>query len=383
MVHRLKWLNLFLFLMVIIPLGIAAALASGGLERDFVSGSDEALISGKLTHGFETHYDKRFPAKTLGTNVWAALDYQLFHEGREGVVVGRDGWLFTLEEFQSPKLVPGTSALNLKRVASIVHFLQHRKIPLVVLVIPSKERVYNEYQSGKQPLPVMQAAYRNLHDELTRLQVPAPDLLQPMQSAARTQQIYLRTDTHWTPQGADLAAQVAAKAIRQHFTGMHWGKTEFVTHTEAAKAYRGDLLNYIPVAPYLKAFGPAPDQLRVRVTQEAGAGGDSQSALFGDQRTNVVLSGTSYSAIKRWDFAGALRQHLGHDLINVSKKGEGPFVPLVNYLTSDDFRSNPPRLLVWEFPERYLAQPVTNKAVLAFTGTDGKQSSLQAAASTH
>ncbi|MGA4816040.1 alginate O-acetyltransferase AlgX-related protein [Pseudomonas aeruginosa] len=48
----------------------------------------------------EAHYDKEFPIKRLGTNLWAALDYTLFHEGRPGVVIGKDGWLFTDEEFK-------------------------------------------------------------------------------------------------------------------------------------------------------------------------------------------------------------------------------------------------------------------------------------------
>jgi hypothetical protein len=42
---------------------------------------------------------RRAPIKRLGTNLWAALDFKLFNEGRPGVVLGRDQWLYSDEEF--------------------------------------------------------------------------------------------------------------------------------------------------------------------------------------------------------------------------------------------------------------------------------------------
>ena len=55
----------------------------------FSAAADTPLLNGKLAHAFEAHYDKEFPIKRLGTNLWAALDYALFHESRPGVVIGR------------------------------------------------------------------------------------------------------------------------------------------------------------------------------------------------------------------------------------------------------------------------------------------------------
>ena len=41
------------------------------------------------------------------------------------------------------------------------------------------------------------------------------------------------------------------------------------------------------------------------------------------------------------------------DLINYAKEGKGPFRPMLELLRDEGFR-DPPQLLVWEFPERYL-----------------------------
>lgn len=82
--------------------GLLLGLAGWSLKSvpGFSAAADTPLLNGKLAHTFEAHYDKEFPIKRLGTNLWAALDYTLFHEGRPGVVIGKDGWLFTDEEFK-------------------------------------------------------------------------------------------------------------------------------------------------------------------------------------------------------------------------------------------------------------------------------------------
>jgi alginate O-acetyltransferase complex protein AlgJ len=44
---------------------------------------------------------------------------------------------------------------------------------------------------------------------------------------------------------------------------------------------------------------------------------------------------------------------------------------MVDYLQSDEFRNHTPSLLVWEFPERYLAQPVDDDKTLAWLNGHG------------
>ena len=61
-----------------------------------------------------------------------------------------------------------------------------------------------------------------------------------------------------------------------------------------------------------------------------------------------------------------MRKHLGQDLINVAEEGDGPIVPMIDYLNSSDFRDQPPQLVIWEFPERYLAQPLESEQAQAW-----------------
>lgn len=83
------------FLGLLVGMG---AWSTGGLQS-FQRTEQMTLLNGKLAKAAETHYDAEFPIKRLGTNVWAAMDFKLFNEGRPGVVLGRDQWLFSDEEF--------------------------------------------------------------------------------------------------------------------------------------------------------------------------------------------------------------------------------------------------------------------------------------------
>ena len=104
---------------------------------------------------------------------------------------------------------------------------------------------------------------------------------------------------------------------------------------------------------------PPPEPLEKRNTRAADTAADSQDALFADSEVPVTLVGTSYSANPNWNFVGALKQALRSDVINDSKDGHGPILPMLAYLKSDAFKNTPPQVLIWEFPERYL--PVDNE----------------------
>ena len=84
---------------------------------------------------------------------------------------------------------------------------------------------------------------------------------------------------------------------------------------------------------------------------------DSDAALFGEAAPQVALVGTSYSANPKWNFIGALKQELGSDLLNYAENGHGPLVPMLRLLQRGPEETADLRLVIWEFPERYLMLP--------------------------
>ena len=99
-------------------------------------------------------------------------------------------------------------------------------------------------------------------------------------------------------------------------------------------------------------IGPAADQLRTPSAQrtDSGSGG-----LLGGDAPAVTLVGTSYSANARWGFESQLKATLGTDVINAAQEGKGPMIPMREYLKSAAYRNAPPKLVLWEIPERFLS----------------------------
>jgi alginate O-acetyltransferase complex protein AlgJ len=104
----------------------------------------------------------------------------------------------------------------------------------------------------------------------------------------------------------------------------------------------------------------APDWSRPRPDREAPVAttqvGDDGGGLFGDAEIPVTLVGTSYSL--RGNFHGYLEEALGASVLNAAKDGAGFLKSMTEYLGDDAYRDAPPRVIVWEVPERFLQAPL-------------------------
>jgi alginate O-acetyltransferase complex protein AlgJ len=265
--------------------------------------------------------------------------------------------LYSDEEFNPAVNEDQNLQGNYALVEGVRQKLKAQGIQLVMAIVPAKVRLYPEHLGEVKPASIHANLYQDFHARVAADNIPAPDLLGPLQQAKLSgKQVFLRTDTHWTPDGAEVAAKQLAKAIADK-TPLHGEPQRFVTEAEKTEPHKGDLRLFLPLDPLFENLMPPKEPLEKRVTHLAETKGDD--ALFADSETPVALVGTSYSANPNWNFVGALKQALGSDVINYSEDGHGPILPMLSYLKSDDFKNSPPQVLIWEFPERYL--PVNNE----------------------
>ncbi|MNP00207.1 Alginate biosynthesis protein AlgX precursor [compost metagenome] len=267
------------------------------------------------------------------------------------MVIGKDGWLFTDEEF---KPAPSATQLtdNWALIRGVQQELERRGVKLVMAIIPAKSRVYPEYLGQERPATLHSGLYRDFLNRAWQSGMAAPELLETLEHAKDNGQVFLRTDTHWTPLGAEAVAQRLATTIRDG-KGLELPNLAFVTEAGKQTPHKGDLLSFLPLDPLFSDMLPEADQLEARQTHPADNG--ESADLFGDsQQPQIALVGTSYSANPQWNFAGALKQALSADLINYAKEGKGPLEPMLELLQDEGFRQKPAQLLIWEFPERYL-----------------------------
>ena len=337
------------FLGLLTGLGVWSLSGASSFQRT----EQMTVLNGKLAKAAETHYDEQFPIKRLSTNLWAALDYKLFNEGRPGVVLGREQWLFSDEEFKPTAGADQLMQDNLALIRGVRDTLQRQGVQLVLAIIPAKARIYSEYLGEEQPASLHGDLYNQFHAQARQANVFAPDLMAPMEQAKARGQVFLRTDTHWTPMGAEVAAQALAEAVSRQSL-LNGDPQAFITEAGDTAPYKGDLTNFLPLDPLFSNLLPTPDTLQQRTTRPAETEGEAGDALFADSQIPVALVGTSYSANPHWNFLGALQQALHSDVANYAEDGHGPLLPMLKYLQSDAFKNAAPQVVVWEFPERYL-----------------------------
>ncbi|WP_277590459.1 alginate O-acetyltransferase [Pseudomonas chlororaphis] len=355
MTRSLRVFYIALFLVTLMVLGLWSVRSFFG----FSTSNDATVLNGRWAKAVETHYDDEFPIKRLGTNLWAALDFKLFNEGRPGVVLGRDQWLYSDEEFHPIVNEELNLQGNYALVEGVSQALKEKGVKLVMAIVPAKVRLYPEHLGDVQPASIHANLYQDFHARVAADKILAPDLLGPLQQAKQNgQQVFLRTDTHWTPAGAEIAANQLAKAIADKAPLM--GQPQrFVTEAEQTVVHKGDLRLFLPLDPLFENLMPAKEPLQKRVTCAADDQPAADDALFADNEVPVALVGTSYSANPNWNFVGALKQALHSDVVSYAEDGHGPVLPMLSYLKSDAFKNSPPQVLIWEFPERYL--PVNNE----------------------
>lgn len=310
-------------------------------------------IQGRGTLQAEDTFEDLFYWKDSAVGLWGSVRYLLFHTGNPGVVIGSDQWLFTSEEFESYKNSEQELAHKLDIITRVEGYLRRHQVQLVILLVPAKARLHGDHL-GRTPLPAHKhALYQDFRHQLLARGLYAPDMLNLFEGAASQNQLFMRTDTHWTPRGAEFAAQGLHTALQRDCPSLSLTKKPFATVTAATESYRGDLTKFVPTGWLPESMGIRAEKLERREThaqQEA----EASEALFADEILPVVLVGTSYSAHAQWNFEGALKTALQSDVMNVADEGGGPMKPMAAYLKAASLESSPPQLVIWEIPERFL-----------------------------
>ncbi|THF68051.1 hypothetical protein E7T06_18200 [Deinococcus sp. Arct2-2] len=335
----LQWLPAA-FLLGVVGLGAAATLTSPGF-RERVLGKD--VITGTWQLTWEKGLDAKVPWRDLSVNLWGNLNYRLFGEARDGALVGKEGWLFTSEEYQTAAGDEAEIAAKVKYVQQVHAELAKDGTRLVVALIPAKTRVYPEQLRVQVPAQQTEG-YGTFRQALMRAGILVPDVWGALKAAKQERPVFLHTDTHWTPEGANAAAQAIALAVQEVASDLP--PAEYTVQIKPATERSGDLLRYVP--------GPAPDRVRELEYTRTDQGG---GGLLGDETLAVTLVGTSYSADSKdnvWHFDDAVSQALKTEVLNVAQEGKGPIVPMREYLKSEERKDSPPQVVVWEIPERFL-----------------------------
>jgi alginate O-acetyltransferase complex protein AlgJ len=339
-------------LVLVMACGLGLSVAAATAARGPGSGERGVgeLLDGTVEAGWQAAWEAALPVRDAAIAAWTLVRYRLFGEARPEVLVGSDGWLYSAEEFAPPAPLSVPLGRAVDRISAAREALAAKGIDLVVALVPAKAVVESTHL-GRYRLPAaLDGRYDAARRALADRGITAPDLRAALSQAAVTDDMYLRTDTHWTPAGARAAAAALAGVIVPLLEQHDSSRVAFSTEDSEPHSYPGDLLKFLPLGPW-QGKGPVPDTVQVPRSVQDGQGGND---LFGDLDIPVALVGTSYSANPTSGFEPALKDVLDADVLNVAQEGKGPFAPMDAYLASSAIDDPRPDVLLWEIPERYL-----------------------------
>lgn len=308
---------------------------------------DVDVLRGELTATLDSVYRQSLPHRDSSIGMIGALRYLAVNEGRKGVLVGSGGWLFTAEEVRPP-----TDDLDrsLARITQIRDQLQAVGADLVIVPVPGKLDVdvdHSDPATAKGIATLYEAFLAGLRDR----DVAVLDSRASLRVDAARDAAFFRTDTHWTPRGAEnVARALAASGL------VPLGDISFAIQTGVEVQFLGDLVSFVTSEELAPMLGLTPETATPYVVN-SDASGTEMDIFAGAGSGATLLIGTSYSANPTFSFAEALKLALQRDVLNLAEEGKGPARPMLDYLASPDFRDAPPEVVIWEFPVRYLTEP--------------------------
>ncbi|WP_166415627.1 alginate O-acetyltransferase AlgX-related protein [Cochlodiniinecator piscidefendens] len=333
MLHgKLQIINIVMIAVLVVCAGAM------GLARTDLRLYNKTIWDGQYQRNIENEFLHNLPLRDRAVYAWNAFKYRILGQTGARVVEGQDGWLFTSEEFVSPD-----SSLFETELVEVSRTLSAFNIRLIPVIVPDKARIYSD-RIFHPRMTALETRYERLQFLLERHGFVWIDLEQTLLLGRATDETFMRTDTHWSPFGAMLSAREISEAL--DLTGTQRFETTIAEET----LFDGDLLAFIDTGPLRSLAGPLAEFITLSVTNSTTGGG----SLFGDVNVPVALVGTSFSAREEFNFSGFLRQELNLDLINYAMEGEGPFLPMRQFLNSLPTVETRPELVIWEIPERYI-----------------------------
>jgi len=320
--------------------------------RDTLSWS--ALLKGETAAAVNHAMAHNLPVDPQFRAIGGIFRWMLFGAAGPQVRAGCDDWLFLTEELRPWPEAEAHQAARVAALKRVADKLAAQDIRLVIAVVPDKARVYTNQLCGVPWSAQSQARYAAFTAQLQAAGLNSLGLLPVMQDAARSAPAFYRTDTHWSQTGAAAAAAaLAAPVLAQGIAPAE----EFRTSAEPADSNGpGDLLRLMSLDHVPDWLRPTPDRQR-KETTEAAQPAEAGGGLLDDTPTPpVTLLGSSYSV--NANFHGRLQQALGVAVANFAEAGGGFWRAANTYFTGEAFRDTPPKLVVWEIPERVVGQPI-------------------------
>lgn len=271
-----------------------------------------------------------------------------FLQANYRILEGKNGWLFRSQADLKTDFGPKPDVYPM--LFTFLSKLERRGSKVLLVYTPSRglvhsdELISNEYDKG--------LAQKNYIKALSMFRsigfiVPQLDRIFDSKSG---KEFFFHRDSHWTPDGSRLTAELVAEEIKKDPLYTQLKSKKFSTTLNGFNSQPG----VIQLATSQLCHGDkfTYEFFQQYITQPVDDDADSLIADNVDQ-PDIVLLGTSFSAMEKFNFDGFLKQYLGKDLLNLALSGGEDRGAWTEYLVSDTYQKKPPKLIIWEVPSQH------------------------------
>lgn len=286
-----------------------------------------------------------------------------FSLGNEKVIIGQDGWLFFSGDYdylinsgflrQERLHKRSLTGIRPDPVGAIKDFdrqLKQRGIRLILLPVPSKPMIYPDRLGGRSPEPCSNPSWNEFLHRMMAEGITVIDLSADFaRMRKQKREPYLKTDTHWTPAGMELAAARIAGVLSAGISQAgNKSATKPIRHSAV-----GDIATMLKLPRGNHFFPPETVQL-TPVTE--GSETISEILLLGDSFTNIYsLEAMNWGT--RSGLAETLSAKLGRPVDALVRNDAGAFASrqlLAQELKRGSDRLRGKKYVIWEFAMREL-----------------------------
>ena len=257
---------------------------------------------------------------------------------------GTDGWIFRNHDLKTQFGPNEQVYVKLQELAKRLRkhgtWLVMVPIPVRGLIHPEKlDQIEYDYKAGRQ-------SYIDFLNRLRKLGILVPRI-ENLFPKKHIKDLYFKRDQHWNGHGAQKIAKFTAKLIKRTPGYQKLDTIEYITEVNGKSRIEGSVQK--AASSICKSDYPVEEYYLFYTSRKTGLDLFAKVA-----EPQVVLVGTGNSKGKHhFNFDGFLRQFLSADVINMAVSGGGYGEAIKSYLSGQDYKRNPPRYLIWEFPGYY------------------------------
>ncbi|WP_100643158.1 alginate O-acetyltransferase AlgX-related protein [Alteromonas facilis] len=264
------------------------------------------------------------------------------------ILEGQGNWLANTQmDFPDyDRIISKESVEELNRLKEL---LGQYNTQLMIAYLPARGLVYPTELSADTAqfdVSIARKKYISILQTLRKSEVLVPNL-EALLNYKEKAPLFFEKDLHWSNEGARETARLISEQLKT---------LDFYDSSPSKKyetTYNGVVENDEKIKKAVAeicGFTFAPTYSKTYITTERLTQSDTSFDIFDEVTDEIVLLGTSFSALTQFNFIGYLQEYSNTSVSNYSLSGGGLIGSWVDYLKSGDFHTQPPKLIIWEVP---------------------------------